>query len=637
MANTPIKDLDFDDIKKSLKDYLRSQDTFKDYDYEGSTMNILLDLLAYNTHYQAYYANMVANESFLDSAVDRNSVVSLAKHLNYMPRSKRASRIGVNVVYVPTTQADRNTAINRGKFLPRGTQFTAKGPTGKTVTFVTLEDYRFEVLNSQIVARNVMLYEGSIKFRSFVYDAKNPENRILIDDIDADMETLIVNVQKSLSDSTGAADVWKKAEDVVSINGSSSVYFLQEYRDKKWQIYFGDGVIGRLVTDGSLVSTSFLSTSGPNANGVGSTDTTANRAFTCLLGSQYTTQVITDDAGVPQASFGGELRETLDSIKYYAPRNFQAQDRAVTADDYLAILAKEYSLRSESFLVWGGEENDPPQYGKVFISIKPKNAAKLTITEKQSITNNILAGRNLLTVTPTVVDPDLTYINPTIEVRYDPIKTSMSPESLASYVRSKTLDFSTSNLDKFGSNFRLSKFTATIDALNDSFNSTTINFYLEKRIEPQFNRTLPYTIKFDNPIKHPIDGYTPVLSSSSFYYLDLTSSLVSKPTVEAFFDDDGYGKVRIYKLVNGNKSYLTNNIGTIDYSTGTIVIKNFSPLGILDGSTTIKLRIEPNSGDIYVRRNQILLMNPEVIDVYMVQEKTVIDRKASDTGFPFRI
>ena len=640
MADTPVRDLDFDDIKASLKNYLRSQDTFKDYDFEGSSMNILLDLLAYNTHYQAFYANMIANEAFLDSAVVRNSVVSLAKHLNYTPRSIRASSITANVKYTPRQENSLSEAAlvrTGGKYLQRGTPFVAKNADGKTVTFIPLENYRFEVVGGEFLARNVILYEGSLKLRSYIYNTKNSRQKIIIDDLNADISTLVVRVQKSVTDTQGSNDVWVRASDVNKLDGASTVYFVQEIEGGRWEVYFGDGVIGKAVENGNLVQIIYLSTSGPDANGIGNTDTATNPAFTSVNDTTFTASVIKDDNGTPQASSGGVEAETIESIKYYAPRNFQAQDRAVTADDYLAILAKEYSQRSDTFLVWGGEENDPPQYGKVFISIKPKNAAKLTITEKQSIARNILAGRNLVTVIPEVVDPDLTYLNMDITVRYDPVKIDVSAEGLSTFVRNNVIGYGEDTLDKFGANFRSSKFVSFVDDLTPSFNSTAISVVLEKRLEPQLGRTLPYTIKFDNPVKHPIDGYTPVVSSSAFYHLDLTSSLVTKPQVATYLDDDGYGNIRLYKVVNSQKTYFPGKIGTIDYAAGQIVLKSFSPIGIIDGSTTIKIRTEPANSDIYVRRNQVLLFNEDEINVTMIQEKTVIDRKASDTGFPFRI
>lgn len=638
MSNTPVRELDFDQIKRSLRDYLRGQDQFKDYDFEGSTMNILLDLLAYNTHYQAFYANMVANEAFLDSAVARNSVVSLAKHLGYNPRSKKAARAIVNIELVPDasgrTQPAYTTVLAGREYIPSGTTFTTRNDRGKSVPFVTLEDYRFRVSGNRFIAENVALYEGSLKTTSFVVNTKDTLQKFIIDDTSIDIDTLSLRVQRSVTDSEGIQDIWTRTTDITKLNGDSTSFFVQESENGKWEVYFGDGIIGRAVENGNLITMIYLSTNGPEGNGLGSRDSAASPAFT-VGNTEWRVRVVVDDRGSPEPSFGGTDPETLKSIKYYAPRNYQAQERAVTADDYLTILAREYSLRSESFLVWGGEENDPPQYGKVFISVKPKNAARLTTPEKQAIARTILGDRNLITVIPEVVDADITYINPSITVYYNPQATNVTAEVLATGVRNKALEYSETNLDQFGKNFRLSKFNTFIDGLDASFNSNRIEIKLEKRLEPQFGRSLPYTIKFDNELLHPIEGYLPILESSEFLYPDLSSSLVSKPTVVAFFDDDGYGNLRIYKKVGEERIYLAKKVGTINYKTGLVDIKSFSPIGIPNGLIEINVRVRPNRGDVFVRRNQVLAINQNEVGVEMVQEKTIIERKATDASFPF--
>lgn len=639
MANTPIDRLDFDQIKRSLKDYLRGQETFKDYDFEGSTLNILLDLLAYNTHYQAFYANMVANEAFIDSARKRNSVVSLAKHLNYTPRSQKASRIVVNVKYpsANSQNSQRNNLIRASSgalVLPRGTRFIARGRGGINYTFNTLEDYRFNVVNGEVTASNVTIFEGSLKTDSFVVNTKDINQRFVISDRNVDIDTIKVRVSASVNDTLGVNDTWIRANDITELNGSSTSFFIQETQDGLWEIYFGDGVIGRSLENGNLIRIIYLSSNGPAANGIGSDDLSVSPTFSTL--ESYVVSVVTDENGNPQPSFGGEESEEIDSIRFYAPRSYQAQERAVTSNDYLAILARDYSLRSDSFLVWGGEENDPPQYGKVFISIKPRNSAKLSITEKQAIARNILRQRNVLTVTPEVVDAEVTYLNLVINMYYDPNKTILSGEELATAIRSRTFVYGEENLNKFGANFRASKYGSFVDSVDPSINSSDTSVVLEKRIEPQFNRTLPYTIKFDNALNHPVDGFPSILESSGFTYTDLTSTAVVKPTTTAYLDDNGYGVVRVYKLVGDTRVYLVENIGTIDYETGTLVLKSFAPVGIPDGSIEIRMRVVPAREDIFVRRNQVLQINDTSIVVNAIPERTVIDRNASDSSFPFR-
>lgn len=638
MANTPIRDLDFDQIKNSLKDFLRGQDKFKDYDFEGSTMNILLDLLAYNTHYQAFYANMVANEAFLDSAVVRNSVVSLAKQLDYRPRSKKAARVQVNIQLNPNSD-NRDipvlTSVLSGKeYIESGTTFSARNSLGKSISFVVLDNYIFRVVDGKYFVLGATLYEGSLKTASFIVNSKDVLQKFIIEDPNIDIDTLTLRVQRSVTDTRGISDLWVRVADVNRLTSDSTSFFVQESENGKWEVYFGDGIMGRSVENGNLISMVYLRTNGVDGNGIGATDSLQNATFS-TTNSEHMVRVVANAEGVPQPSFGGTEPESIDSIKYYAPRNYQAQDRAVTADDYLAILAREYAMRSESFLVWGGEENDPPKYGKVFISIKPKNSAKLSITEKQAISNTILGQRNLLTVTPEVVDADVTYINPSVTVYYDPKATTATSEILVVGIRDKITTFGDTYLDQFGKNFRQSKFNSYIDGLDPSINSSRTTILLEKRIEPQFGKSLPYTIKYDNKLSHPVDGYPSILDSTEFFHADMTSKSVIKPTVSAKLDDDGYGNVRIYKKIGENRIYMNRKAGTINYELGIVELKAFSPLGIPDGSVEIEMTVIPDRNDIFVRRNQVLVINPYKIGVSVVQEKTNIDRKASDSGFPF--
>lgn len=635
MADTPIRDLDFDQIKNSLKDYLRGQEQFQDYDFEGSTMNILLDLLAYNTHYQAFYANMVANEAFLDSAVTRNSVVSLAKQLNYTPRSKKAARVNVSVELIPIEGARDAPAVitvaANKEILPIGKSFSARDPSGRSINFVTLENYTFRVIDGRFFVDNAVLYEGSLQTASFIVNSKDANQKFIIEDENIDIDSLIVRVQRSVTDSQGLDEVWTRVDDINKLDGNATVFFVQESEGNRWEIYFGDGVLGRSVENGNLISVVYLRTNGISGNGIGNTDTEQSPAFTTesTSTSTYVVSVSRGD-GIVQPSFGGADSETIESIKYYAPKNFQAQDRAVTTSDYLTALAKDYSIRSESFLVWGGEENDPPQYGKVFISVKPRNASKLSIQEKQSISRNILAPISMLTVTPEVVDPDVTYINPTVVVYYDQRKTISTSDVISQGIREKILQYGDENLDQFGKNFRQSKFSSYIDGLDQSINSSSTSIALEKRLEPQFGRSLPYTIKFDNSILHPIDGYPPVLSSSSFFFTD------SNGSVAAYLDDDGYGNIRVYKLVGRERIYIKRKAGTINYSDGLVELKSFAPLGTPDGNVEIKFTVVPERGDVFVRRNQVLVINDDAIDITVVPEGTIIDRNASDANFPYR-
>ena len=637
-SNTPINALDFDEIKSNLKNYLRGQELFKDYDFEGSALSVVLDLLAYNTHYQAYYANMAANESFLDSAVMRPSVISLAKHLNYTPRSSKAAQLLVDIV-LPNETSVTDAVLKGGRFLERGTVFAGKNSEGKSIRFVNTETYKAVRRNGQNQFRNVVLRQGYTKDLYFVANTQaGMAQRFVIPDPSVDIDTLDVFVQKSQNDSTGSTDIWHKATDINVLNPGSKVFFVQNNRDGLWEVYFGDGILGKSIENGNLVLLRYLVTEGSAGNGIGFNETSVSRAIgtndPSAVSEGWTIEIRRDSAGKVIVSFGGRDSESVQSIKYYAPRNYQAQDRAVTAEDYRAILGKEYSDRAETFLIWGGEENDPPQYGKVFISIKPKVGSRLSLEEKQAIERTVLGSKNLLTITPEVVDPDIIYINPTANVYYDESKTTLNREGFERRIKGFIEDYGTSYLGVFDREFRMSKFSSLVDGASPAINSNSTSITITKKFEPNLSRPSSYSIQYGNPLFHPIDGYTPIISSTMFGYRDIASGAAVKPLVNCYLEDDGFGFIRIYKIVGSQKVVITRNIGTVNYRTGSINLKNFFPEYLEDGQVELAVTAMPQNKDIFIRRNQILLMESNGIVVSAIPEKTVIDRRASDAPFP---
>jgi len=635
-SNTPINALGFDEIKANLKEFLRGQEQFKDYDFEGASLNIILDLLSYNTHYQAFYANMAANESFIDSAAIRESVVSLAKHLGYTPRSKKAARLVVDAILTPggVDTVFTQTVIQGKQFIDRGTIFRGKDTNGKSVNFVNLDNYKAVRRGGDNIVRDIVIHQGYLKQISFVANTQGGTNAMFtIPDRSVDIDTIVLFVQRSQTDSTGSQELWTRATDINKLNSTSNAFFVQESREGLWEIYFGDGIVGKAVENGNIVTVRYLVTNGSEGNGIGFDETTVKRSITCNDSRVTEVKIQTDDAGDVQISFGGEDSEDTESIRFYAPRNYQAQDRAVTTDDYKAILGREYAQRADSFFIWGGEENDPPQYGKVFISIKPRVGSRLSTAEKRAIENTILGEKNLVTITPEVVDPDLLYINPSVTVYYDESKTTLNSTGVESRVIELIKTFADSYLGLFQRNFRMSKFSSTIDGSSGAINANSTDITLTKRFEPSLGRAAPYAINFDNPLLHPVDGYTPILSSEIFRHIDTTSSATVKPVVDAFVDDDGYGNIRIYKQVGSTKVFLNRNTGSIDYETGKIFLRNLKIESLDDGKTELSLTVIPRNKDIFARRNQIVLIDPNSISVTTVPEKTVIDRGASDSAF----
>ena len=632
--NLPIDNLDFDLIKKNLKTYLRGQDKFKDYDFEASGLSILLDLLAYNTHYQAFYANMVANEAFMDSAISRSSTVSLAKHLGYTPKSIKASKATVDIDLGNNSTLISNVAAGTA-FILRGEPFIGRLETGKTYNFTANKNYKVEFINGRCVARNIEIYEGSYRTYSFVYNSFDSAQKFILPSDKIDTDTIVVRVQKSVSDSEGLLDSWFRSTDITTLDADSNAFFLQETENGKFEIYFGDGIIGKQLQNGNVVVVEFLVTNGAAGNGC-KTFTYMPNNNPALSRAVPTVSLTVASDGTVSSSDGGTGAETLDSIKYYSPRSYQAQERAVTIEDYSTLLSREFLERAESFFVWGGEENDPPQYGKVFISIKPKVGTTISTLEKLAIQKTILGKRNIVSILPEVVDPDYLYLVLNMNIRYDPSKATLSPSAIESLVRIRIGDFSTENLQKFGKNFRLSKFSTYIDDINPTISSNTVDIKLQKRFEPRLGNSSPYTLRFDTPLFHPIDGYPSILESTGFGYQDSTSSSVVKPNVDCYLDDDGFGNVRIYKFVGTNKVYISESAGTIDYNKGIIVLKNFNPQYINPRTETeLRITVKPNIKDIEPRRNQIILIDNELVLINLEQESYRIDQSESGSRFPY--
>lgn len=635
-TNLKIDALDFDGIKQNLKTYLQSQSQFKDYDFEGSGLNVLLDVLAYNTHYQSYYANMVANETFLDSALLQPSVVSIAKHLNYVPKSYRSAVAYVDVEYLNPNSTTIESIQNGTEFIAAGDRFV--GALGsQNFVFSATKNYKVETESGRYLARNVEIKEGTTKTITFVYDTNsNIDQKFIIPEINVDTTSIEVRVSNSVNDNTGIETIWTLVTDINQLGSESSVYFLQFNMTNQYEIYFGDGVIGKQPSNGNVVSILYRTCNGSLANGIGVNDSSARRSFRYAerVASQTTLLVGTD--GKPAASFGGSELETIQSIKYYAPRNYQAQERAVTAEDYRTLLSRSYGDQADSVFVWGGEDNDPPIYGKVFVSIKPKNATRLTQLQKLAIAKNVLKEKNIVSITPEVVDPDYLYLIMNVNIKYNSSKTTLSSETLEQNIKNLIYLYGDSNIGKFDRDFNESVFVSHVNTnYNPPVVSCNIDLQLKKAFEPNLSIITNYVINFDNELYHPIDGFTPILSSSVFGYQDTTSTATIKPNVDAYFDDDGSGKVRIYKLVGGSKIYLNENAGLIDYTTGKIQLNNFVAQYLNpETQTDISLVAVPKYNDIASRRNQILLLNFEDISVVASPQVYRYDPYQS-SGTPF--
>ena len=583
-----ITELDFDNIKSNLKTYMKGQSTFTDYDFEGSGLSVLLDVLAYNTHYNAFMANMAANEMFLDTAVKRNSVTSHAKTLGYTPTSVKAP-----VAYVDVTVNDANTASIT---MNAGHAFSTT-ISGTTYQFVNTTARILQPTAGVYTYSNIPIYEGTWVTTKFTKDSTDADQRFIIPNANVDISTLSVTIQTSSSDTT--LTTYTKANNLVEVKSTTSAFFIQETIDGEWEIYFGDGIVGKALTDGNIVILAYVVTNGDDANGANAFTSTST------IGGFSNISVATQTA----AADGGAA-EGLDAIKYNAPFSYAAQNRTVTAADYKAIIPQLYS-NVKAIAVWGGEYNSPAVYGKVYISILPNTGTVLTTSTKSSIVN-LLTDYNVVSVTPVVIDLETTKVIPTVNFKYDANATSKTKEALATLVTTAINNYSTTSLEKFEQVFRYSPFTTLIDEADPAILSNITTIKMSKTFTPTLASALKYTISFSNNLYHPYDGYNKILTGVvAGGILSSSGFTITGDANTYYLEDDGSGLVNAYYISGTSKVYLTSgSVGTIDYTTGDVVLTkiNIGSVGNVDGaaSTAIRLTVQPASNDVVPVRNQIL-------------------------------
>lgn len=614
-----VGELDFDGIKNSFKEFLKNQDQFTDYDFEGSGMSVLLDILAYNTHMNGVYANMVSNESFLDSAALRRSLVSIAKQIGYTPRSVQSAKARVNITFGSTRPTLNGNTFD---YLPTGTSFRTTFDND-VFNFVTKKPYKLQYNDVDLIwfINDVEITEGVLQIKNFIVNSSVANQKFVLPSERVDISTLVLRVQNSIDDSTGFAEIWTQKSNYAELGPLSNVFFLEEKESGIFQFYFGDGIIGRKPQSGNYITTQFLVTRGDEANGIGNTDKANRRTFD-LVG--FSNAVVT----VTSSASGGSAFESASSIRFNAPLFYQAQNRAVTANDYRSIIASNYG-EADSVFVYGGEDADPPQYGKVFVSIKPKEGTLLTDIEKSDIAKNVLANQNVLGIIPEIIDPDYIYLLINTDVTYDPAKTSLSETAVESSILQRVKLYADTELEKFDKNFFFSHFTGFLDDTNDSILGNQTSIQIQKRIEAELNITRSYTIKFNNALLHPFDGYEPILSSSEFTYD------VSGTEETCFLDDDGYGNVRIFTLVNDTKTIVDAEIGSVNYTTGEVELSNFKPISTEEEDSIIKITVSPLNQNINTIRNMILLIDDDDITVQASQKTVIVEGSLSGIPFPF--
>ena len=573
-----ITDLDFDDIKSNFKTFLSQQTHFTDYNFEGSGMSVLMDLLAYNTHYLAFHSNMLANEMFIDTALTRSASVSHAKALGYLPSSTKSScaYVDVTVKGVPISQ----TSL----VMEAGTIFTTT-VDDTSYNFVTIGDHTATSDTGIFTFTGIKIFEGTrIRFTYTVNNA-NLEQQFIIPSASADTTTLVVSVQASSSDIT--TETYTLNTDYAELDSTSLKYFLQEVEDGQYEVYFGDGVTGKKPIDGNIVILDYVVTNGTLADGAN-----AFTAASTVGGYSDVTALATESAA------GGGDAETVDSIKFNAPLKYATQGRAVTPDDYKAIVPSVYT-NIKSIQCWGGEDNDPPIYGKVYIAIRPNTGTSLTTTTKNSIVTN-LKKYNVASIVPEIVDPEILYLVMGITAKYNSTLTEKSKSDIQALVETTVSSFNTNNLQKFDSVFRHSNLVREIDETDLAILSSTATIKLKRIITPTLNAITKYNIAFNNAAYHPTAAHSQTITESTGFYL-------SGNTNEQFIDDDGSGNIRTFFLLGGTTKTITNaQAGTINYETGVVELTSFNITSTTNTDNTIDVTIKPDSNDVIPVRQQVI-------------------------------
>jgi hypothetical protein len=665
-----VTELDFDTIKENLKTFLNQQTEFTDYDFEGSGLNILLDVLAYNTHYQAYYLNMVANESFLDTALLRDSVVSQAKTLGYVPYSRKAPRATVNF----TVNTSSSTASTLS--IPKGFRFLSNQIDGVSYGFVTLSETTVQKANSDFTFLNLPIHEGQLVSYFFTHDElANPKQIFTLPDTDIDTSTVTVTVQPNSSNTE--ISVYSLATDASNTQTTSEVFYLQEGKNRQYQIYFGNDIIGKKLSDGSIVGVNYLVTNGDVANKAN--NFIATQTLTDSLGSVQTDFIIDPVS----AASGGAERESVDEIKFSAPLQFTTQNRLVTYKDYESYIKKNYPS-VDSVSVWGGEDEVPPIYGTVFVSLKPRQNYYISEAEKQRIIDEVIKPKAIVAVNTIIRDPEYLYLLVSSNVLYNPKKTTLTQEQLKLAVRNAVLNYKSQYLDKFDSTLVLSKLQDDIDSVDtNSIIGSEVSIRVQKRFKPTLGQSKPYNIIFnvslhrgtisnklvstpfsvfdsDGAIQEVQFEEIPQSYSgvSSVNILNPGQNYTETPTVT--ITGDGTGATAVANIVNGRlnninvinrginytratvtieggngfggtaeavidartgtlstvyydsnsqKQTITENAGTIDYNTGIVTLTDIRILSVASLDGYIRLSIESEKGLISTIRNTIITLD----------------------------
>ena len=607
-SNLNITDLDFDNIADNLKNYLKGQEQFKDYNFEGSSMSVLVDLLAYASHIGAVNTNIAASELFLDSAQIRKNVVSRAKDLGFVPASEACSSAFINLEMKNVRNADGTSPTTTEMQLPRGTNFVTVYD-GSSYNFVVTSTKRPTQNGTSYNYNNVEIVQGTYASDSFIFDNQFANPKFVLSNERVDKGRMIVSVT-----SNGVSETYSLSTGISNITTESKVYYAQENEEGYVEIYFGDGTLGKALSDGDIIDVTYIIVDPLHANGASQfvLNGTINGFSNSLV------------SNVSKAS-GGAEKESIESIKFKATKFYTSQNRLVTLNDYKAKV-QEYYPNADAVAVWGGEDNDPPEYGKVFVALKPQNSDYLSDTEKELVKSKLNA-LNMLTVRPQVVDAEIVKILVTCVFKYNENATDLSIGELEAIVNSAIQTFDTTNLNNFDAIFRHSNLLKAVDDSNTSILSNTCNIRLRKRKDILVNETKGYTVTFGNALYNPHSGHNSmsggVTSTTGFY--------VSGDTVNVqYFDDDGTGNLRRYYLSGSTRIYQDSAAGTVDYALGKITINAVNITSTVNTDSSIDFTVIPSGNDVVATRGNLVDISSE--DIKVTAEVDTIASGESSAG-----
>ena len=594
-AKLQVSELDYSSIKANLIAFLKSQSEFTNFDFAGSGLDVIMDLLSYNTYYNSFYLNMLANEMFLDTAELRNSVVQKAKQIGYTPRSVQGTKAVVSLEIVPNDNATTMIVEKDKRF--------ASTINDQKYIFTTANSYP-GILDAtgKFTINDVQLNQGIRIIHKYKVDYDNKEQQFILPNTNTDITTLSVVVKSSPTSTE--THTYQKISDTVKVTPTSNVYFIYESFENKFEVQFGDNKVGYRPADGSQVILA------ANISDGAATNKAAIFRAIDPVGGYSNVSISTTTIG-----YGGAGRESIAEIKYNAPKLYETQNRCVTLNDYKRIVEQEW-VNAESVTCWGGEQNDPPRYGKAYIAVKPKSGLFLTTKDKEVIKKEILATKNMVSVTPEIVPPDYLYIAIFANVRFDPNKTVQSPQEIGERIVSTCIDYNTQELGKFDLRFRYSRLTTLIDNSDPAVLNNQTTVLLFKRLAVELGQAFNYSQNFSNQIKFPYKGYKGALRSSKFEYVNENTNVLEQNTLL----NDSDGIIMVVKEEAGAVAIVNSNVGTIDYENGKMTLVGFIPHSVekVVNNNTIEIYVETNVQDVTPIREQVIIINRKDVQVNMI-------------------